>query len=116
MVAEPDPLATRTGCAGTRGPDVSAGMTWMPFVTFWQVTADMAFSTGVPEGHGHHYVADYVNGWADVAQPPGWTRGRHRPPAPDDRLMPGTAGTAAMPASGCRHASRPALPSSSWSG
>jgi uncharacterized membrane protein len=33
----------------------------------------MAFSTGVPDGHGHSYRADYVNGWADVAQPPGWT-------------------------------------------
>jgi uncharacterized membrane protein len=58
---------------GERGPDVSQGMVWLPFVTFWQVTADMAFSTGVPDGHGHSYRADYVNGWADVAQPPGWT-------------------------------------------
>jgi uncharacterized membrane protein len=31
------------------------------------------FSTGVPDGHGHKYEADYVNGWAAVAQPPGWT-------------------------------------------
>jgi uncharacterized membrane protein len=58
---------------GERGPDVSQSMVWLPFVTFWQVTADMAFSTGVPDGHGHSYRADYVNGWADVAQPPGWT-------------------------------------------
>jgi uncharacterized membrane protein len=48
-------------------------MFWMPFVTFWQVTADLVFSTGVPDGHGHHYKADYVNGWADVAQPWAWT-------------------------------------------
>jgi uncharacterized membrane protein len=58
---------------GERGPDVSQGMVWLPLVTFWQVTADMAFSTGVPDGHGHSYRADYVNGWADVAQPPDWT-------------------------------------------
>jgi uncharacterized membrane protein len=58
---------------GERGPDVSQDMVWLPFVTFWQVTADMAFSTGVPDGHGHSYRADYVDGWADVAQPPGWT-------------------------------------------
>ena len=58
---------------GERGPDVSQGMVWLPFVTFWQVTADLAFSTGVPDGHGHKYEADYVNGWAHVAQPPGWT-------------------------------------------
>jgi uncharacterized membrane protein len=58
---------------GERGPDVSQSTVWLPFVTFWQVTADMAFATGVPDGHGHSYRADYVNGWADVAQPPGWT-------------------------------------------
>jgi uncharacterized membrane protein len=58
---------------GTRGPDVSPSMFWMPFVTFWQVTADLVFAVGVPDGHGHVYVADYVNGWAHVAQPPGWT-------------------------------------------
>ena len=31
-----------------RGPDVSDDMFWIPVVTFWQTTADMAFSTGVP--------------------------------------------------------------------
>ena len=65
---------------GERGPDVSPSMFWMPFVTFWQVTADLVFSTGVPDGHGHKYTADYVDGWARVAQPPGWT------PADTDRL------------------------------
>jgi uncharacterized membrane protein len=58
---------------GERGPDVSPSMFWMPFVTFWQVTADLVFSTGVPDGHGHKYSADYVDGWAAVAQPQGWT-------------------------------------------
>jgi uncharacterized membrane protein len=58
---------------GDRGPDVSQGIVWIPLVTFWQVTADMAFAVNVPDGHGHSYRADYVNGWADVAQPPGWT-------------------------------------------
>jgi uncharacterized membrane protein len=58
---------------GTRGPDVSQGMVWLPFVTFWQVTADLVFAVNVPDGHGHKYEADYVNGWADVTQPPGWT-------------------------------------------
>jgi uncharacterized membrane protein len=57
---------------GTRGPDVSPDMVWLPFVTFWQVTADLVFSTGVPDGHGHKYEADYADGWAEVAQPPGW--------------------------------------------
>jgi uncharacterized membrane protein len=58
---------------GERGPDVSQGMVWLPFVTFWQVTADMVFAVDVPDGHGHKYAADYVDGWAAVAQPPGWT-------------------------------------------
>jgi uncharacterized membrane protein len=71
---------------GERGPDVSPGMVWLPLVTFWQVTADMAFSTGVPDGHGHSYRADYVNGWADVAQPPGWTD------ADTERLRPVVGG------------------------
>jgi uncharacterized membrane protein len=58
---------------GERGPDVSQDMTWLPLVTFWQVAADLAFSTGVPDGHGHSYRSDYVDAWAQVAQPPGWT-------------------------------------------
>jgi uncharacterized membrane protein len=58
---------------GTRGPDVSQSMGWIPFVTFWQVTADLVFAVNVPDGHGHKYSADYADGWADVAQPPGWT-------------------------------------------
>jgi uncharacterized membrane protein len=58
---------------GERGPDVSPGMVWLPFVTFWQVSADLVFAVDVPDGHGHTYQADYVDGWAEVAQPPGWT-------------------------------------------
>jgi uncharacterized membrane protein len=58
---------------GERGPDVSPDMFWIPFVSFWQVTAGLVFSTGVPDGHGHHYVSDYADGWAGVVQPAGWT-------------------------------------------
>jgi uncharacterized membrane protein len=71
---------------GDRGRDVSPGMMWLPLVTFWQVTADMAFSTGVPDGHGHSYRADYVNAWAHIAQPPGWTD------ADTERLRPVVSG------------------------
>ncbi|WP_371483028.1 alpha/beta hydrolase [Kitasatospora sp. NBC_00315] len=53
------------------GRDVLEGMVWMPFVTFWQVTADLPFSTGVPAGHGHKYAAEYVDGWNAVMQPSG---------------------------------------------
>jgi uncharacterized membrane protein len=58
---------------GERGPDVSQDMFWIPFVSFWQVTADLVFSTGVPDGHGHKYASDYADGWANVVQPADWT-------------------------------------------
>jgi uncharacterized membrane protein len=38
----------------------------MPLITFWQVTADLPFATGVPDGHGHRYSAEYVDGWNAV--------------------------------------------------
>ncbi|MHA2788807.1 alpha/beta hydrolase [Corynebacterium sp. S7] len=55
------------------GPDVNTNMRWMPFVTFWQVTADMALSTGVPDGYGHAYGADAVDMWAGILDEPGWS-------------------------------------------
>jgi uncharacterized membrane protein len=55
------------------GQDVLGSMFWMPFVTFWQVTADLPFATGVPGGHGHTYTAEYVNGWNAVMRPAGIT-------------------------------------------
>jgi uncharacterized membrane protein len=55
------------------GSDVLRGIVWMPFVTFWQVTADLVFSTGVPDGHGHRYSAEYVDGWNAVLRPAGLT-------------------------------------------
>ncbi|MGJ3560185.1 alpha/beta-hydrolase family protein [Streptomyces sp. INA 01156] len=45
------------------------GMLWLPFVTFWQVTADLPFSTGVPDGHGHKYTTEYVDAWNAVMRP-----------------------------------------------
>jgi uncharacterized membrane protein len=56
-----------------RGDDVVDAMTWIPFVTFWQVTADLPFAVNVPDGHGHVYTAQYVDAWAHVLQPTGWT-------------------------------------------
>ena len=56
-----------------RGPDVSSDMVWMPIATFWGTLADMAFSTAVPDGHGHSYGANPVDAWAEITQPPGWT-------------------------------------------
>lgn len=67
LFAEPDWLRE------PRGYDVSQDMNWIPVVTFLQVAADMAVAVDVPDGHGHRYVRDVVNGWAAVLQPPGWT-------------------------------------------
>ena len=55
------------------GKDVLKAVFWMPFVTFWQVTADLPFATGVPGGHGHTYTSEYVDGWNAVMQPAGIT-------------------------------------------
>jgi uncharacterized membrane protein len=65
-----------------RGYDVPGDMEWIPIVTFLQVSADMAVAVDVPDGHGHRYVKDVVNGWAAVLQPPGWT------PEKTERLRP----------------------------
>ncbi len=56
-----------------RAPDVSPDMVWIPVVTFWQVSADLPSTYAVPAGHGHWYSELYVDAWAAVAPPPGWT-------------------------------------------
>ncbi|WP_068276966.1 alpha/beta hydrolase [Aldersonia kunmingensis] len=55
------------------GPDVLDAMQWAPFVTFLQVSADMAVSTNVPDGHGHDYMSAIPYSWTQILQPPGWT-------------------------------------------
>ena len=57
----------------TQGKDVLSSIVWLPFVTFWQVTADLLFAGGVPDGHGHAYKAEYVDAWNDVLRPSGVT-------------------------------------------
>jgi uncharacterized membrane protein len=55
------------------GRDVLDAMTWMPFVTFWQVSADLALSFSTPPGHGHVYTGEHVDGWAAVLRPEDWS-------------------------------------------
>lgn len=55
-----------------RGADVSPQMRWWPFVTFWQVVADLTNAQGVSEGHGHRYGSLVLDGWAAIAAPPDW--------------------------------------------
>lgn len=57
-----------------RGTDVSPDMEWIPVVTFLQVSADMAVAVDVPDGHGHVYVRDIADAWAQILQPPDWTQ------------------------------------------
>lgn len=66
-VAKPDWLRE------TRGRDVLDSVRWIPLVTFLQVSADMADSNSVPDGHGHTFHADIANSWAAILGPPGWT-------------------------------------------
>jgi uncharacterized membrane protein len=67
LFQQPDWLRER------RGDDVSPDMRWYPLVTFFQVTADMAVSGRTPVGHGHRY-ADFLDYWAAIVPPPGWTQ------------------------------------------
>ena len=72
VVAQPAPAPAGLA-ARAPGTDVLPATQWLPWVTFWQVTADMVYSTGVPDGHGHVYKREYVDAWAAVTQPAGWT-------------------------------------------
>lgn len=56
-----------------RGFDVMDETRWVPFVTFWQVSADLALGFSTEPGHGHNYTGEHVDGWAAVLQPEGWT-------------------------------------------
>ncbi|AYY14755.1 hypothetical protein EF847_20710 [Actinobacteria bacterium YIM 96077] len=51
------------------GEDVLPHFNWYPFVTFWQLTADMAVSGLMPEGHAHNYGGELVDAWLHVAPP-----------------------------------------------
>ncbi|MFD3747447.1 alpha/beta hydrolase [Nocardia sp. NPDC058633] len=63
-----------------RGEDVLPSTRWIPLVTFLQVSADMAVSVDVPDGHGHAFHAALADAWAAILAPPDWT------PADTERL------------------------------
>jgi uncharacterized membrane protein len=59
-----------------RAPDVAPEMGWYPLVTAFQLALDMAGPLGVA-GFGHYYIAnDYIDAWAELTDPPGWSRAR----------------------------------------
>ncbi len=56
-----------------RAPDVSKRLTWFPVVTMLQLALDSLFALAVPR-FGHLYIApDYIDAWAVVVNPEGWT-------------------------------------------
>jgi uncharacterized membrane protein len=60
--------------ADPRGPDVSPEFTWLPVVSFLQLTIDIMTAVVPPFGHGHNYRFDhYLDGWAALTDAPGWT-------------------------------------------
>jgi uncharacterized membrane protein len=56
-----------------RGYDVPGGGPWVPIVVGTQGVFDLMAGFGAPPGFGHDYRLDYVDGWARVAPPDGWT-------------------------------------------
>jgi uncharacterized membrane protein len=48
------------------GRDVTPAVRWAPWVTFWQLAADMPLSAEVTAGHGHSYHEEAVAVWAAV--------------------------------------------------
>jgi uncharacterized membrane protein len=59
---------------GTRGPDVSPDLEWVPIVTGLQVAFDMIGASALGPGLGHLYAAShYIDAWVAVTEPDGWT-------------------------------------------
>ncbi|MET1415636.1 alpha/beta-hydrolase family protein [Roseibium sp. HPY-6] len=59
-----------------RAPDVSKELSWFPVVTMLQLALDSMFALDVPR-FGHYYVApDYIDAWAAVVEPEGWSKAR----------------------------------------
>ncbi len=52
------------------GRDVNPDVTWIPFVTFWQLTTDMAVGLNPPYGYGHRYGPEMVPAWGAVLGDP----------------------------------------------
>ena len=61
------------------GPDVTSEMIWIPFVTFWQVAADLLEPVDTPPGHGHTYTLEFVDGWAACSTRPAGPPSRPTP-------------------------------------
>ncbi len=56
-----------------RGDDVLGVTRWVPFVTFWQLTGDMALGMEPGPGHGHNFAGEHVDAWAQVLHVADWS-------------------------------------------
>jgi uncharacterized membrane protein len=55
------------------GRGVPGRVRWFPVVTWVQETADLMAGFSAKTGYGHDYNDAFVNAWAAVAPPAGWT-------------------------------------------
>ncbi|MBC6445887.1 alpha/beta hydrolase [Actinokineospora xionganensis] len=69
----PDLILRAPSWLTDRGPGVSPGVRWYPFITFAQLTADLLVANDAPSGYGHNYREDAVASWAWIAPPAHWT-------------------------------------------
>jgi uncharacterized membrane protein len=53
--------------------DVLEEVRWVPLVSFVQETFDLMNGFSAAPGHGHDYRDAFVDAWAAVVPPPGWT-------------------------------------------
>ncbi|MBC2934625.1 alpha/beta-hydrolase family protein [Nocardioides sp. zg-1228] len=56
-----------------RGADVPGGMRWVPLVTFFQVSGDLAMAFDTEPGHGHNFSGEHAAAWVQLVRPDGWT-------------------------------------------
>jgi uncharacterized membrane protein len=56
-----------------RGDGVPPDTGWFPIVSAVQAMADISFAASLPSGYGHDYRVDYVDAFARLAPPAGWT-------------------------------------------
>lgn len=69
----PDLLTRRPDWLAEQAADGVSEMTWIPGVTFWQITADLPFAIEVPDGYGHNYGAELADMWVALVDPPNWS-------------------------------------------
>lgn len=68
----PDLLLRRPDWLAEQAADGVSEMTWIPGVTFWQITADLPFAVEVPDGYGHNYGSELADMWVAIVAPDDW--------------------------------------------